>query len=73
VDTLLRNRALSGSLSRSNDESMDKPFGMSMAFIGLFFAILAAGCQTSDLPCKERELTSQVYGTLNPENVKVFV
>src|SRR6266487_6162469 len=65
VDILLRNRALSGSLNRNNGESMDRPFGLSMAFIGLLFAILAAGCQSSDLHGKERELTSQVFGTLN--------
>ena len=66
VDALLRNRA-----GKSNGESMDRPFGMSMAFIGLLFAILAAGCQSSDLPGKERELTSQVYGTLYSGDTKV--
>lgn len=41
-----------------------KPFGVSIAFLGLLFAVLASGCQSSDIPGKERELTSQVYGTL---------
>lgn len=36
---------------------------MPTAFVGLLFAVLAAGCQSSDMPGKERELTSQVYGT----------
>lgn len=35
---------------------------MTIAFLGLLFAVLASGCQSSDLPSKERELTSQVYG-----------
>lgn len=35
---------------------------MPTAFVGLLFAVLAAGCQSSDMPGKERELTSQVYG-----------
>ena len=31
-------------------------------WVGLLFAVLASGCQCSNLPRKERELTSQVYG-----------
>lgn len=41
---------------------MERPYGVSVAFFGLLFAILAAGCQSSDLPGRNRELTSQVYG-----------
>lgn len=33
-------------------------------WIGLLFAVLSSGCQSSNLPRKERELTSQVYGGL---------
>lgn len=40
-----------------------KPFGMSLGFLSLLFAILASGCQLSDLPASERELTSWVYGS----------
>ena len=32
-------------------------------WIGLLFAVLSSGCQSSSLPRKERELTSQVYGS----------
>ncbi|KAF2157855.1 hypothetical protein K461DRAFT_317884 [Myriangium duriaei CBS 260.36] len=35
----------------------DKDFN----WIGLLFAVLSSGCQSSNLPRKERELTSQVY------------
>ncbi|WEW56185.1 hypothetical protein PRK78_001622 [Emydomyces testavorans] len=59
LETFLRNRA-SGAPAEGS-EAMDRPFGMSTAFIGLLFAVLAAGCHSSDMPCKERELTSQVY------------
>ncbi|KAL2369956.1 hypothetical protein RJ035_007876 [Blastomyces gilchristii] len=51
-----------GGLQQGSSEDTDKPYGMSLAFVGLLFAALAAGCQSSDLPSKERELTSQVYG-----------
>ncbi|EER41066.1 fungal specific transcription factor [Histoplasma capsulatum H143] len=60
--TLLQNRALWGGLQPESSEVTDRPYGMSLAFVGLLFAALAAGCQSSDLPSKERELTSQVYG-----------
>ncbi|KKZ67333.1 hypothetical protein EMCG_06982 [[Emmonsia] crescens] len=61
LDTVLKNRALWGGLHPESSEETDRPYGMSLAFIGLLFAALAAGCQSSDLPSKERELTSQVY------------
>ncbi|KAL2363462.1 hypothetical protein RJZ56_003632 [Blastomyces dermatitidis] len=61
LNTLLQNRMLWGGLQQGSSEDTDKPYGMSLAFVGLLFAALAAGCQSSDLPSKERELTSQVY------------
>ncbi|GMF73836.1 unnamed protein product [Aspergillus oryzae] len=51
-----------GGIYRSDNDQAQKPFGVSIAFLGLLFAVLASGCQSSDLPGKERELTSQVYG-----------
>ncbi|PGH01093.1 hypothetical protein GX51_05408 [Blastomyces parvus] len=61
LTTLLQNRMLWGGLQQESSEDTDRPYGMSLAFVGLLFAALAAGCQSSDLPSKERELTSQVY------------
>ncbi|PGH04992.1 hypothetical protein AJ80_08419 [Polytolypa hystricis UAMH7299] len=61
VDQLLRNRQAMGGVNADVGEDFDRPYGMSVAFIGMLFAILAAGCQSSDLASKQRELTSQVY------------
>lgn len=62
VQQLLRNRAASGGGYHPDDNGLVKPFGMSLGFLSLLFAILASGCQLSDLSASERELTSWVYG-----------
>lgn len=62
MDLLLQNRASTGGMYRADLHQTQRPFGVSIAFLGLLFAMLASGCQSSDLPSKERELTSQVYG-----------
>ena len=72
LDLLLQNRALTGGVYRAEDDSTQKPFGVSVAYLGLLFAVLASGCQSSDLPSKERELTSQVYGML-PEQLRLVM
>jgi hypothetical protein len=59
LEMFLQNRAAAGGGLKTQ-----RPFGINLAFIGLLFAVLASGCQSSDLPAKERELTSQVYGTV---------
>lgn len=63
LDLLLQHRAAAGGVYRADDDQAQRPFGMSIAYLGLLFAVLASGCQSSDLPGKERELSSQVYGT----------
>lgn len=60
---LLSNRASMGGVYRADADQSQKPFGVTIAYMGLLFAVLASGCQSSDLPGKERELTSQVYGS----------
>jgi hypothetical protein len=62
LGTLLRTRSATGGIYRVDNDQAQRPFGVSIAFLGLLFAVLASGCQSSDLPEKERELTSQVYG-----------
>ncbi|KEF63868.1 uncharacterized protein A1O9_01846 [Exophiala aquamarina CBS 119918] len=38
-----------------------KPYGVTLPWLSLVFAVFASGAQSSDRPAKERELTSQVY------------
>lgn len=64
LELLLQSRTASGGVYREDADEAQTPFGVSIAYLGLLFAILASGCQSSDLGSKERELTSQVYGTL---------
>ncbi|KAL4929745.1 putative C6 transcription factor [Aspergillus undulatus] len=61
LDLLLHNKAAAGGVYKADDDQAQRPFGMSIAYLGLLFAVLASGCQSSDLPGKERELSSQVY------------
>ncbi|OJK03560.1 hypothetical protein ASPACDRAFT_22265 [Aspergillus aculeatus ATCC 16872] len=62
MERLLRGRQAVGGVYRPDANGLVKPFGMSVSFLSLLFAVLASGCQLSDLPGKERELTSWVYG-----------
>ncbi|KIX92508.1 uncharacterized protein Z520_11828 [Fonsecaea multimorphosa CBS 102226] len=39
----------------------NKPYGVTLPWLSLVFAVFASGSQSSDRPAKERELTSQVY------------
>ncbi|OJJ48991.1 hypothetical protein ASPZODRAFT_61048 [Penicilliopsis zonata CBS 506.65] len=61
LEVLLQNRASTGGVYRADQNHGQRPFGVSLSYLGLLFAVLASGCQSSDLPSKERELTSQVY------------
>lgn len=62
LELLIQNRISVGGEYRADTDEAENPFGVSIAYLGLLFAILASGCQSSDLGSKERELTSQVYG-----------
>lgn len=62
LELLMQNRTASGGVYREDVDEAQSPFGVSIAYLGLLFAVLASGCQSSDLGSKERELTSQVYG-----------
>ncbi|GKZ73035.1 hypothetical protein AnigIFM50267_009709 [Aspergillus niger] len=62
MDKLLQGRQAAGGVYIPDANGLVKPFGMSVSFLSLLFAILASGSQLSDLPGKERELTSWVYG-----------
>lgn len=43
------------------DIDPDRPYGVSLPWLALLFAVLASGSQSTGRPAKERELTSQVY------------
>jgi len=62
LELLLQNRTASGGVYREDADEAQNPFGVSIAYLGLLFSVLASGTQSSDLGSKERELTSQVYG-----------
>ncbi|CAI7647515.1 unnamed protein product [Penicillium viridicatum] len=58
---LLDNRRRAGGHYKADANGLVKPFGMPLAFLSLLFAVLASGCQLSDIPESDRELTSWVY------------
>ncbi|KAJ5466214.1 hypothetical protein N7530_010001 [Penicillium desertorum] len=58
---LLENRRRAGGEYKADANGLVKPFGMPLAFLSLLFAVLASGCQLSDIPESDRELTSWVY------------
>ncbi|KAJ5223371.1 hypothetical protein N7468_007913 [Penicillium chermesinum] len=61
LELLLAKRLEAGGVYREDGDQAQTPFGTSIAYLGLLYAVLASGCQSSDLGSKERELTSQVY------------
>ncbi|RJE27530.1 Transcription factor [Aspergillus sclerotialis] len=61
MNRLLQGRVQAGGSYRPDANEPVKPFGMSLGFLSLLFAVLASGCQLSDLAVHERELTSWVY------------
>ena len=58
----LQGRALSGGIYAPGSDDILNPFGVDMAFIGLLFAVLASGCQSSDLATDDRKVMSEIYG-----------
>ncbi|KAL4861767.1 hypothetical protein BDV12DRAFT_190856 [Aspergillus spectabilis] len=61
LDLMLRNRAATDGVFEVDHAQPQRPFGVSIAYLGLLFAVLAAGCQSSDLSSQEIKLTSQIY------------
>jgi hypothetical protein len=48
----------------------NKPYGVSLPWLSLVFAVFASGSQCADRPAKERELTSQVYSMLPTQSLE---
>jgi hypothetical protein len=65
---LLDGRRRAGGVYKPDANGLVKPFGMDLAFLSLLFAVLASGCQLSDIPESNRELTSWVYGMSFSQN-----
>ncbi|KAJ5653196.1 hypothetical protein N7490_000199 [Penicillium lividum] len=61
TNQILLGRRQAGGVYKPDANGLVKPFGMDLPFLSLLFAILASGCQLSDLPVRDRELTSWVY------------
>lgn len=66
ANRLLEGRRRAGGTYKPDADGLLKPFGMDLSFLSLFFAVLASGCQMSDIPERDRELTSWVYGMSRP-------
>ncbi|KAE8151174.1 fungal-specific transcription factor [Aspergillus avenaceus] len=62
---LLEGRQKAAGVYKPDVNGLVKPFGLSLPFLSLLFAVLASGCQLSDKSVKERELTSWVYGVFD--------
>ena len=63
TNQLLQGRQRVGGVYKPDANGLVKPFGMDLPFLSLLFAVLASGCQLSDLSGRDRELTSWVYGS----------
>ncbi|KAJ5676165.1 hypothetical protein N7462_009062 [Penicillium macrosclerotiorum] len=61
ANQLLEGRRRAGGVYKPDANGLVKPFGMELVFLSLLFAVLASGCQLSDLPSADRELTSWIY------------
>lgn len=65
LEILLKTRALNGRSSQQQQqqqqEKLDQIYGVDLRIVGLLFAVMASGSQSSNLTAKERELMSQVY------------
>lgn len=60
IHALLSHRTLQG-LCGNNSIDSAAPYGFSISFVGILFAVLASGCQVSDFTKKERSSMCQLY------------
>ena len=61
---LLEGRRRADGIYKPDANGLIHPFGMDLAFLSLLFAVLASGCQLSDIAGADREFTSGIYGAL---------
>lgn len=72
TNCLLQGRRRAGGIYKPDANGLVKPYGMDLPFLSLLFAVLASGCQLSDISERERELTSWVYGAFEEELLRCF-
>lgn len=60
----LQTRATTTLSAESDSKSTQVVFGKDLHWLGLLFGALASGVQCSDLPRKERQMKSQVFGMI---------
>ena len=65
AEQMLQGRARGGGIYRPDPNGPLKPFGVSLSFLGIIFAVLSSGCQFSDAPRNEREFSSWLYSELS--------
>lgn len=70
---LLDGRRRAGGVYKPDANGLVKPFGMDLPFLSLIFAVLASGCQLSDISERERELTSWVYSASSSSGSRAAV
>ncbi|KAK3054495.1 hypothetical protein LTS18_012005, partial [Coniosporium uncinatum] len=58
---LINRASLQPNDNGNNGVSEQMVYGKSITWLGLLFACIASGCQSSNMPRKERDLTSQVF------------
>ncbi|KAI9733023.1 MAG: hypothetical protein M1834_003568 [Cirrosporium novae-zelandiae] len=58
---MLAERTRQSQWERGSLETDDTVYGKTLASTGILFAVLAAGCQASDITRKDRELNSKIY------------
>jgi hypothetical protein len=66
ANLLLNGRRRAGGVYKPDANGLVKPFGIDLPFFSLYFALLASGCQLSDISERDRELTSWIYGMSSP-------
>ncbi|EPS29362.1 hypothetical protein PDE_04311 [Penicillium oxalicum 114-2] len=65
ANLLLEGRQRAGGVYKPDADGLVKPFGMELHFLSLLFAVLASGCQLSDLPSADLSCAYQCLRMLN--------
>lgn len=61
LEFMLQNRQNHERDKSGAELDLERPYGVTLPWLALFFAVLASGCQSTGRAPRERELTSQVF------------